>query len=84
MREDVISHGTDEFGLEYRLTLQVDVRVVEVAHGRLLWKQEGMTEAASFFSGADFQYTESNRRMAFEETCRRMARRIGQTLRVIL
>ncbi len=84
VREDVISHGTDEFGLEYRLTLQVDVRVVEVAHGRLLWKQEGMTEAASFFSGADFQYTESNRRMAFEETCRRMARRIGQTLRVIL
>lgn len=84
VREDVISHGTDQFGLEYRLTLQVDVRVVEVTHGRLLWKEEGLTEWAPYFSGADFQYTESNRRMAFEEACRRMARRIGQTLRVIL
>ncbi len=84
VREEVVSHGTDQFALEYRLTLHVDVRVVEVAHGRLLWKEEGLTEFASYFSGADFQYTESNRRMAFEETCRRMARRIGQTLRVIL
>ncbi len=84
VREDVVSHGADQFALEYRLTLQVDIRVVEVTHGRLLWKQEGMVESASYFSGADFQYTESNRRMAFEETCRRMARRIGQTLRVIL
>lgn len=84
VREEVVSHGTDEFALEYRLTLHVDIRVVEVTHGRLLWKEEGMAESAPFFSGADFQYTESNRRMAFEETCGRMARRIGQTLRVIL
>ena len=84
VREEVVSHGTDQFGLEYRLTLQVDIRVVEVTHGRLLWKEEGMAESAPYFSGADFQYTESNRRIAFEETCRRMARRIGQTLRVLL
>ncbi len=84
VREEVVSHGTDLFGLEYRLTLLVDIRVVEVTHGRLLWKEEGMSESAPYFSGADFQYTESNRRTAFEETCRRMARRIGQTLRVIL
>lgn len=84
VREEVISHSADQFALEYRLTLHVDVRVVEVTHGRLLWKEEGLAESASYFSSADFQYTESNRRMAFEETCRRMARRIGQTLRVIL
>ncbi len=84
VREEVVSHGTDEFGLQYVLTLRVDIRVVEVTHGRLLWKEEGMAESTSYFSGADYQYTESNRRMAFEETCRRMARRIGQTLRVIL
>ncbi len=84
VREEVVSHGADLFGLEYRLTLQVDIRVVEVTHGRLLWKEEGMIESAPYLSGPDFQYAESNRRMAFEETCRRMARRIGQTLRVIL
>ena len=84
VREEVVSHGADRFALEYRLTLQVDIRVVEVVHGRLLWKEEGLSEAAPFFSGADFQYTEANRRMAFEETCRRMGRRIGQTLRVLL
>ncbi len=84
VREEVVSHATDQFALEYRLTLVIDVRVVEVVHGRLLWKEEGMSESAPFFSGADFQYTESNRRMAFEETSRRMARRIGHTLRVIL
>lgn len=84
VREEVVSHGADQFALEFRLTLLVDIRVVEVTHGRLLWKEEGMAESAPYFSGADFQYTESNRRMAFEETCRRMARRIGQTLRVLL
>jgi len=84
VREEVVSHGADQFALEFRLTLLVDIRVVEVTHGRLLWKEEGMAESAPYLSGADFQYTESNRRMAFEETCRRMARRIGQTLRVLL
>lgn len=84
VREEIVSHGADQFALEYRLTLVVNIRVVEVMHGRLLWKEEGMAEAAPFFSGSDFQYTESNRRMAFEETSRRMARRIGQTMRVIL
>ncbi len=84
LREEVVSHGTDQFGLEYRLTIRVDIRVMEVKHGRLLWKEEGLSESAPYFAGADSQYTESNRRMAFEEVCRRVARRIGQTLRVLL
>lgn len=84
IREEVVSHGTDLFALEHRLTLFVDVRVAEVVQGRLLWKEEGMTESASYFAEADFQYTESNRRAAIEEVCRRMARRIGQTVRVVL
>lgn len=83
VREDVVSHGSDRFALEQRLTLSVDIRVVELVGGRLLWKEAGMTESASYFTGADFQYTESNRRAAFEEASRRMARRIGQTLRVL-
>jgi Lipopolysaccharide-assembly len=83
-REEVLSHGKDEFALEYRMTIAVDIRVVEIKQGRLLWKEEGLTEAASFYAGSDFQYTESNRRMAFEEICRRLARRIGETLREIL
>jgi len=84
IREDVSSHGTDGHALEHRLTLFVDIRVVEIARGRSLWKEDGLTETASYFAGADFQYTESNRRAAIEELCRRMARRIGQTVRVIL
>lgn len=84
VREDVSSHGADHFALEYRLTLLVDIRIIEVVRGRVLWKEEGLSESASYFAGADFQYTEANRRMAFEEVCRRMARRIGQTLRVLL
>lgn len=84
VREDVSSHGADRFSLEHRLTLLVDIRVVEVVRGRVLWKEEGLAETASYFAGADFQYTEANRRMAFEEVCRRMARRIGQTMRVLL
>ena len=83
-REDISSHGADRFSLEHRLTLLVDIRVVEVVRGRVLWKEEGLSESASYFSGTDFQYTEANRRMAFEEVCRRMARRIGQTLQVLL
>ncbi|MBI5343027.1 MAG: hypothetical protein HZB63_06915 [Deltaproteobacteria bacterium] len=84
IREDVSSHGTEGHALEHRLTLYVDIRVVEIARGRPLWKEDGMTETASYFAGTDFQYTESNRRAAIEEVCRRMARRIGQTVRVIL
>lgn len=82
--EDAFSHGTDRFALEYRLTLVVDVRVVEAVKGRVLWKEAGIRETASFFAGADAQYTESNRRAAFEEASRRMAERLSRTLRVIL
>lgn len=83
LREEVLSHGADRFALEHRLTLEVDIRVVELVRGRLLWKEDGLSEAVSYFSGSDFQYTEANRRLAFEEASRRMARRIGQTLRVL-
>ena len=83
-REWVSSHGADGFALEHRMEVSVDVRVVEVTRGHLLWKEEGISENASYYAGPDFQFTEGNRRMAFEEICRRMARRICQTLRVIL
>lgn len=83
VQEKVFSYGADQFALEHRLTLQVDVRVVELVRGRLLWKAEGLSETASYFAGTDFQYTEANRRIVFEEASRRMARRIGQTLRVL-
>jgi hypothetical protein len=84
IREEVFSHGTDGRALEHRLKIVVDIRVVEIVRGRPLWKEDGLSETASYFAGADFQYTESNRRAAVEEVCRRMARRIGQTIRVIL
>lgn len=84
VREAVSSHGADNFALEHRLSVSLDIRVVEVVRGRLVWKEEGLSEGASYYAGADFQYTESNRRAAFEEVARRLARRISQTLRVIL
>jgi hypothetical protein len=84
IQEDVSSHAEDTFALEHRMTIFVDIRVVEITRGKLLWKESGISEAASYFAGPDFQYTESNRRMAFEEVCRRLARKIGQTLKVIL
>ena len=84
IREEVISHSPDGFALEHRLTLVVNLRVAQAVQGRLLWKEEGLAESASYFGGADFQYTESNRRAAIEEVCRRMARRISQTVRVVL
>jgi hypothetical protein len=84
IREDVVSHGTDGFALEHRLTLVVDVRVTDTVRGHVLWKEQGLSESASYFAGADFQYTESNRRAAIGEVCRRMARRICQTVRVVL
>jgi len=84
IREDVFSHGADRFALENRLTLVVDIRVVEVLRGGVLWKESGLSETASFFSGTDAQYTDANRRAAFEEAARRMAVRLSQTLRVIL
>lgn len=84
LRSDIFSHGTDRFSIENRLTLVVDVRVVEVVRGGVLWKESGLTETASFYSGTDAQYTEANRRAAFEEVARRMAVRMSQILRVLL
>ncbi len=84
IREEVSSHGADGYALEHRLSVVVDIRVQEITRGRVIWKEEGMGESASYFAGADFQYTESNRRAAIEECCRRMARRIGQTIRVLM
>jgi len=84
VREDVSSQGTDRFALENRLTLVLDVRVVEAVKGRVIWKEAGLSETASFFSGTDAQYTEANRRAAFEETVHRLVLRVAQTLRVLL
>jgi hypothetical protein len=84
VRSDVFSHGADRFSLENRLTLVVDIRVVEVVRGGVLWKEAGLSETASYFSGTDAQYTEANRRAAFEEVARRIAVRLSQTLRVLL
>jgi hypothetical protein len=84
IRSDIFSQGADRFSLENRLTLVVDIRVVEVLRGRVLWKESGLSETASFYSGTDAQYTEANRRAAFEEIARRMAVRLSQTLRVLL
>lgn len=84
IEDTVVSHREDNFALEHRMTIRVDIRVVELVRGRLLWKEEGLVDSASYYAGADFQYTESNRRAAFEEVSRRVARRIGQTLRVLL
>ncbi|HSE15148.1 MAG TPA: LPS assembly lipoprotein LptE [Candidatus Deferrimicrobium sp.] len=84
VRSEVFSHGADRFSLENRLTLVVEIRVVEVVRGGVLWKESGLSESASFFSGPDSQYTESNRRAAFEELARRMAVRLSQHLRVLL
>jgi len=84
LRSDIFSHGTDRFAIENRLTLVVDIRVVEVVRGGVLWKESGLTETASFYSGTDAQYTTANQRAAFEEVARRMAVRLSQTLRVLL
>lgn len=84
IREDVFAYGEDEFALEYRTTISVDIRVVEITRGQLLWKEDGLTDAASYFTGPDFQFAESNRRLAFEEVCRQLARRIVETLQEIM
>jgi len=84
IRSTIVSQSPDRFSLENRLILVVDIRVVEVLRGGILWKESGLTETASYYSGTDAQYTEANRRAAFEEVARRMAVRMSQTLRVLL
>jgi hypothetical protein len=84
IRSDIFSHSADRFALENRLTLVVDIRVVEVARGGVLWKESGLSETASYYAGTDAQYTEANRRAAFEQVARRIAVRLSQTLRVLL
>jgi hypothetical protein len=84
IRDDVFSHGTDRFALEHRLTVTVDIRVIEVLRGGVLWKESGLGETVSYFSGPDAQYKEANRRAAFEEAVRRLVLRMAQTIRVIL
>jgi hypothetical protein len=85
IRYDIFSHDSaDRFPLEIRLTLVVDIRVVELLRRGVLWKESGLSETASFYSGTDAQYTTANQRAAFEEVARRMAVRLSQTLRVLL
>jgi hypothetical protein len=84
VRSDVFSHGSDRFALENRLTMVVDIRVVELARGRVLWKESGLNETASYYSGTDAQYIEANQRAAFEQVVRRIAVRLSQTFRVLL
>jgi hypothetical protein len=84
IRSELATRAPDGFALEHKLVLVVDIRVVEVVRGRLLWREENISETVSYYAGPDFQYTDSNRRLAFEEASRRLARRLGQNLRVLL
>jgi hypothetical protein len=81
---DVFSHGSDRFALENRLTLVVDIRVIDVRGGGVLWKAAGLRETTSYFSGPDEQFSAANRRAAFEETAQRLVLRMVQTIRVVL
>ncbi len=84
-REFVVSRSVNsQYGLEYRLTVVLEIRVVEVAKGRVLWKEAGISETAPFYSGPDPQYTEANRRAAFEDAVRRLSIRLAQTIRVVV
>jgi hypothetical protein len=84
-REAVASHSANSrFGLEYRLTVVLEIRVVDSAKGSVLWKESGISESSPFYAGPDPQYTEANRRAAFEDAVRRLAIRIAQTIRVVV
>ena len=66
IRYDIFSHDSaDRFPLEIRLNLVVDIRVVELLRRGVLWKESGLSETASFYSGTDAQYTTANQRAAF-------------------
>ncbi len=84
MPVDVFSHSGSGFALENRLTVVVEIRVISVRRGEVLWKASGLQETASFYAGPDAQYTEANRRAAFEEVAKRLVLRMAQTIRVVL
>jgi hypothetical protein len=84
MPVDVFSHSADGFALECRLTVVVDIRVINVRGGQVLWKAAGLRDTTSFYAGQDAQYSEANRRAAFEEIARRLVFRMAQTIRVVL
>jgi hypothetical protein len=83
-RDEVFSRTSGRFALENRFTLVVEIRVVDTRQGTVLWKDEDLVETVSYYAGSDAEYTASNRRAAFEETVRRMALRMAQTIRLIL
>ncbi len=83
-KDDVVSHTSSRFALENRFTLVAQIRVVDTRRGGVLWKDEDLVETVSYYSGSDAQYTEANRRTAFEEAVRRMVLRMAQTIRLIL
>jgi hypothetical protein len=82
--DDVVSRTSSRFALENRFTLAVQIRVIDARRGNVLWKDDDLVETVSYYSGSDAQYTEANRRAAFEETVRRMVVRMAQTIRLIL
>jgi hypothetical protein len=84
VEEAVATHGKEGFALERVLTLRVSLKVTDAVRGNTLLEERALSEGTAYFSGPDFQYTESNRRMALEEACRRLARRIGHSLRMVL
>ena len=82
-RDDMLSQS-GRFALENQFTLIVEISVVNMQNGKVLWKETTMRERVSYYSGPDPEYTASNRRAAFEEASRRLVLRMAQTIRLIL
>ena len=82
--DEVLSHTAFRFALENRVTLFVEIHVIDTRNGNVLWKEEKLRESVSYYSGIDPQYVASNRRAAFEEAVRRVVLRMAQTIRLIM
>ncbi|HAJ57282.1 MAG TPA: hypothetical protein DCL35_05880 [Candidatus Omnitrophica bacterium] len=75
-RRDTLRNSTDDSPEEYRITLFVNISLVETASQKVLWEYKGFAGEASYFTTGQFVKSEEQ---ALADATQDLARRIVET-----
>lgn len=77
-QESTLSGHTTTFSVTKtrRLTLKLDIKLVERASGRVLWSERAMAERANYDVGTDPLETRHNKKQALEEIASLLSKRV--------
>jgi len=79
MRDDTVSRKTEQTALERRVTISVNLRLVDT-DGKVLWAVKGLSANETYDVESDKLATEQNKRIALAKLSKRFAEKVFSSM----